>query len=558
MQAGGGTYPVRRIGWRAKPIAGRDRDAYSRSANVNDRFVRCPHCQQPHDLKLAVCPRTGKKLSPQVPPPDASQPTMMRTPIAPAKKRVWDDLVGTVISGRYVVESVLGQGGMGTVFQALHTDLDRPVAIKVLNPQQAAKTSSVQRFHNEARSSGAIGHPNICEVYDLGTLPSGSPFLVMEYITGETLAARVGREKGLPVLDAIDILAGVLAGLSAAHAKSIVHRDIKPENIMLITTPRPGVKILDFGVSKMLGPDPYGEGEDVLSLTRTGMVMGTPYYMSAEQARGDRDLDARVDVYACGVMLYEALAGKRPYTAPNYNALLLQIVGKPPTPLRQLVPTLPERLEAIVVRAMERDRNVRYQSAAEFRAELLAFREEIAPKTKSPPRERTVPADLAREANRERALAESRNAQRSETTHRGLLEAAETFSGTVEGVSETERPPPTEKSAEVPASKKRREALDFDDAPTQVYRPDAPPPGLPPMAPRMPSRPAEGVSPRPPRPPPLPSQVRTTMAPRATPTGAPPRPPAEPFPTRPPQPPDQTEKMTRDQFPPKPERKRKP
>ncbi len=272
---------------------------------------------------------------------------MMRTPIAPAKKRVWDDLVGTVIAGRYVVESVLGQGGMGTVFQALHTDLDRPVAIKVLNPQQAAKTSSVQRFHNEARSSGAIGHPNICEVYDLGTLPSGSPFLVMEYITGETLAARVGREKGLPVLDAIDILGGVLAGLSAAHAKSIVHRDIKPENIMLITTPRPGVKILDF-----------------------------------------------------------------------------------------------------------------------------------------------------------------------------------------------------------------------DDAPTQVYRPDAPPPGLPPlppMAPRMPSRPGELGSARPPRPPPLPSQVRTTMAPRATPSGAPPRPAPEPFPSRPPQPPpDQTEKMTRDQFPPKPERKRKP
>jgi eukaryotic-like serine/threonine-protein kinase len=303
-------------------------------------------------------------------------------------------LVGSVIAERYDVVSVIGQGGMGTVFMANHRDLERPVAIKVLNAVQAAKTTSVMRFHNEARTAGSIGHPNICEVYDLGTLPTGSPYLVMEYLSGETLAACITRKKQLDLLEAIDIIAQVLAGLSAAHAKGIVHRDIKPENILLVSEPRQTVKILDFGVSKMLGDDPYGEGEDVLSLTRTGMVMGTPYYMAAEQARGERDLDSRVDVYACGVMLYEALAGKRPYIAPNYNALLLQIVGKPASRLSQHRPNIPPRAEAIVAKAMERNRDKRYGTANEFRQALTSLRDELAPKaqTKSRRARPVVPA----------------------------------------------------------------------------------------------------------------------------------------------------------------------
>jgi eukaryotic-like serine/threonine-protein kinase len=289
-----------------------------------------------------------------------------------------DGLVGTVLAERYKVISAIGQGGMGTVFLANHMDLDRMVAIKVLNPQQITKSTAVMRFHNEARTAGSIGHPNICEVYDLGTLENGSPYIVMEFLEGETLAAKIARNTQLSFLDAIDVIASVLAGLAAAHGKGIVHRDIKPENILLVSKPQKSVKILDFGVSKMLGDDPYGEGEEVLSLTRTGMVMGTPYYMSAEQARGERDLDGRVDVYACGVMLYEALAGKRPYIAPNYNALLLQIVGKPPSRLKQHRDDVPKSLEASVVRAMDRDRNRRFATAAEFRAELLTIRKELA------------------------------------------------------------------------------------------------------------------------------------------------------------------------------------
>ena len=202
---------------------------------------------------------------------------------------------------------------MGTVYEAEHLGLGRAVAVKVLNPSQAKKRVAVKRFQQEARAAGAIGHPNICEVYDLGLLDDGSPYLVMEKLIGTTLADRISREGGLPFDEIADVMIQVLSGLIAAHDKGIVHRDIKPENIFLarrVGCP-PIVKILDFGVSKMM-PQFQG-GDEQLDLTRTGMVMGTPYYMSPEQARGERNLDGRVDVYACGVMMYEAIVGKRPF-----------------------------------------------------------------------------------------------------------------------------------------------------------------------------------------------------------------------------------------------------
>jgi len=248
--------------------------------------------------------------------------------------------------------------------------------VKVLHPNQARKKDAVRRFHQEARAAGAIGHPNICEVYDLGTLDDGSPYLVMEKLVGETLADRIAAEGGLPFDDVIDTLVQVLSGLVAAHEKGIVHRDIKPENVFL--TSRVGcpplVKLLDFGVSKVIAPLIGARDED-LDLTRTGMVMGTPYYMSPEQARGDRNLDARVDLYACGIILYEALTGRRPFTAPNYNALLLQILGTKPKPARDLRPALPNGFDAVLDTAMARNREDRYRSAAEFQRDLQTLRD---------------------------------------------------------------------------------------------------------------------------------------------------------------------------------------
>lgn len=365
---------------------------------MSQRFVRCPHCKMPHDAAARVCPTTGLRLSPdsgsnarsrmtEHPPPERSpEPLGFEAP-APARRRPPPSeampaagntrsqrhLIGVTVGERYRVVGILGEGGMGTVYDAEHLGLGRPVAIKVLNPAQAKKRVAVKRFQQEARAAGAIGHPNICEVYDLGLLEDGSPFLVMEKLIGQTLADRITREGGLPFDDIADVMIQVLSGLIAAHEKGIVHRDIKPENIFLarrVGCP-PIAKILDFGVSKMMPA--YATGEDSLDLTRTGMVMGTPYYMSPEQARGQRDLDGRVDVYACGVMMYEAIAGKRPFLAPNYNALLLAIINTLPRPLSEARPATPPDLESVVRRAMARHRDDRYVSAMQMMRDLQAL-----------------------------------------------------------------------------------------------------------------------------------------------------------------------------------------
>jgi serine/threonine-protein kinase len=362
----------------------------------------------PHDAAEQVCPTTGRRIEhapsnatgarsrmSEMPPPErrpeplgfnpakhriaereAPRPSELQRPATGTlqpTRNLQTDFIGKTVSDRYVIKSVLGEGGMGTVYEAEHLGLGRLVAIKVLSPSQAKKRVAVKRFQQEARAAGAIGHPNICEVFDLGSLDDGSPYLVMEKLVGTTLADRISREGGLPFDEVADVMIQVLSGLIAAHDKGIVHRDIKPENIFLarrVGSP-PIVKILDFGVSKMM-PQFQG-GDEQLDLTRTGMVMGTPYYMSPEQARGERNLDGRVDVYACGVMMYEAIVGKRPFLAPNYNALLLAIINTTPRPLREARPATPTTFEAIVTHAMAKARDDRYPSANAMLRDIQAL-----------------------------------------------------------------------------------------------------------------------------------------------------------------------------------------
>ena len=371
-------------------------------------LIGCPHCGASHEASTTVCPRTGHTLAsavgrpassrsrppptPQherrvpsvpplptpprprgsVPPPPApgarapSVPPLEPDEAAPSVRA----LIGTTLGGRYRVRSILGEGGMGTVFEAEHLALGRAVAIKVLHPTQAKRRVAVQRFQNEARAAGTIGHPNICEVYDIGELGDGSPFLVMERLVGETLADRIARER-VDATDLVDIMLQVLSGLHAAHQKGILHRDIKPENIFLNT--RVGVgplaKLLDFGVAKEMNPAP----DAVTDLTMAGMVMGTPFYLSPEQARGERDLDQRTDLYACGVVMYEALAGTRPFASQNYNGLLRSILFADPTPLRVTRPDLPEGLESVVMSAMARERGDRYADAVALQEALVPY-----------------------------------------------------------------------------------------------------------------------------------------------------------------------------------------
>ncbi|MEZ4325928.1 MAG: serine/threonine-protein kinase [Polyangiales bacterium] len=246
---------------------------------------------------------------------------------------------------------------MGTVWAAEHQLLKKVVAVKLLLPQQLHGAAR-KRFEREARMAGSIGHPSIVKVFDMGHREDGAPYLVMEYLKGESLADRVETFGALDVSECVTIMTQVLGGLAAAHDKGIVHRDLKPDNIFLARQDDGSTraKLLDFGVSKSLD-------ESTLALTRTGAVIGTPYYLSPEQARGDQGIDHRVDIWAAGVLLYEMLTGTLPFTADNYNALLVKILTNTPVPPSRVRPSIPLEMENVVLRAMERDREQRFPSA---------------------------------------------------------------------------------------------------------------------------------------------------------------------------------------------------
>jgi serine/threonine-protein kinase len=280
---------------------------------------------------------------------------------------------GDVIDGKYQIVRLLGEGGMGAVYEGLNVRIHRRVAIKVLHGKVASSPEAVQRFEREAQAAGRIGSSHIVEVLDLGDLPDGDRYMVMEFLDGQSLADRVQARGKLPPEEIYPIAVQLLEGLAAAHAAGIVHRDLKPDNVYLITSKRDGekdfVKILDFGISKFntLG------GE--FSMTRTGAVMGTPYYMSPEQAKGARELDQRADLYAVGVILYECSSGRVPFQAQTFNELLFKIVLEEPPPLRDLQQNLDEGFIAVVSKAMAREAGERYQSAAEFQRALQDWAE---------------------------------------------------------------------------------------------------------------------------------------------------------------------------------------
>ncbi|MBX7197496.1 MAG: serine/threonine protein kinase [Sandaracinaceae bacterium] len=245
---------------------------------------------------------------------------------------------GTVLEGKYRVERLLGAGGMGSVWIAHHTSLHRPVAVKVLDSVAASRdATAIHRFLREAQTCARLRSDHIVDVLDMGEFDDGTPFLVMELLEGETLASRIRRGR-LPQGEAALLVDQLLAGLAAAHAAEVIHRDIKPDNCFI--TQKNGkdhLKLLDFGISKVAKSSPDAPE---MRMTRTGVVMGTPYYMAPEQARGAKEIDHRCDLYAAGAILYECVTGRVPFDAESVNELLFKIVLEPLVPPRALAPEL--------------------------------------------------------------------------------------------------------------------------------------------------------------------------------------------------------------------------
>jgi serine/threonine protein kinase len=280
-----------------------------------------------------------------------------------------DALVGKIIAGRYQLLRRIGKGGMGLVYEADHLGIGKRVAVKLLLDKYTDDEEVVARFQREARTASAIGDDHIVEVFDAGVTEDGRSYLVMELLLGHSLAEIAEATGPMPAVRAVPIVRQVLRGLDAAHAKGIVHRDMKPENVFVVQKPdRPDyAKIMDFGISKFMQLS-----ESKVRLTATGAVIGTPVYMAPEQALGVGEIDARVDLYAVGVMLYELLAGRPPFQAPTYIALVTQHLHTPPPPLALARPDLPPRLIAAVHRALEKEPKDRFTSAAEMAAALPA------------------------------------------------------------------------------------------------------------------------------------------------------------------------------------------
>jgi serine/threonine-protein kinase len=272
-----------------------------------------------------------------------------------------DPLIGTTQLGRYRIARKLGQGGMGAVYEALHIKLDKRVAIKILLDKHAHTAGLVQRLEQEARLASSIGDSHIVDVADIGETDDGRTFIVMELLDGQSLGHLLARPDGIPEARIVALVAQAARALAAAHAKGVIHRDIKPENLFVLD--RGGadfVKILDFGISKLVRSD-----ADDPKLTGTGLVIGTAAYMSPEQARGD-DVDHRADVYALGVVMYEAATGRLPFLGDNYLKMLRQVVSdEPPTP-RSIRPAISEGFERIAAKAMAKNPDDRYADANEL------------------------------------------------------------------------------------------------------------------------------------------------------------------------------------------------
>ena len=276
---------------------------------------------------------------------------------------------GDLIAGKYEVLELIGTGGMGYVVSALHVELGEVVALKFLRPEALQIEELVERFSREARAAAKIRSEHVARVFDVGVLPDGVPFIVMEHLAGQDLSDVLQERGPLPIKVAVEYVMQACEALAAAHASGVVHRDIKPENLFL-TKHAQGldfIKILDFGISKVaLAPGKRG-------FVRTMMPLGSPVYMSPEQIRSSDRVDARTDIWSLGCVLFELLTGTVAFNEPSLMQLSAAILEHDPVPLRELVPEAPEELEEVVLRCLEKDVDKRYGNIAELAIALYPF-----------------------------------------------------------------------------------------------------------------------------------------------------------------------------------------
>ena len=320
----------------------------------------CSRCQNENVNNARFCTRCGATLSGPRDEVEFGEAALAETLIAEPKPS--DPMLGRSIDGRYRIDSLIGAGGMGTVYRATRLLIGDEVAIKILHKDHTDANSS-ERFRREAQAAARLKHPNAVSIYDFGISTDGLQYLVMEFVEGESLRERLSHGP-LDFAYAAEVLSQVCAALDEAHRRHIIHRDIKPDNILLHSSAAGlRVKVLDFGIAKL-------RDETAGHLTQTGSVMGTPHYMSPEQCLGE-ELDSRADIYSVGIVLYEMLCGRVPFNAPVSTAVVVQHVSQAPPSLRNINPAVSEAVEEVVLHAIEKNPSARPATAGALAQELV-------------------------------------------------------------------------------------------------------------------------------------------------------------------------------------------